>query len=166
MKVKNIGSVLLVGMVSSIVTLSFVSAMDMNSQTDMQIKIDTIKKDTMVSDSMKKTDSMMIDSMKNSETMMDTSMKKNTMIANDMMMLEKVTPMSRREDISKLQMMLVEKGHLVMPEGVAYGYYGRLTKAAYTKYKKMSMMMKDDVTMKKDTMVSDSMKKGDTMMAH
>ena len=154
MTIKKIGSVLAVGVAISILSVSFTSAMEMNGQVDA-----SMKKETMMKDDMKKGD-----------TMMDEGMKKGDMKSSDMTMYEKITPTSSQEDITKIQMMLVEKGHLVMPEGVAYGYYGKRTKAAYAKYKKTSMMkdgtmMKTD-TMKKETMMKDDMKKGDTMMAH
>ena len=37
-------------------------------------------------------------------------------------------------DVVALQKVLVEGGHLVMPKGVSYGYFGSLTKAAVIKY--------------------------------
>ena len=37
-------------------------------------------------------------------------------------------------DVTALQQALVAEGHLVMPAGVAYGYFGSLTKAAVIKY--------------------------------
>jgi hypothetical protein len=37
-------------------------------------------------------------------------------------------------DVTALQQILVNSGHLVMPAGVAYGYFGSLTKAAVIKY--------------------------------
>jgi hypothetical protein len=37
-------------------------------------------------------------------------------------------------DVVALQQFLVAKGHLVMPAGVAYGYFGPLTRAAVAKY--------------------------------
>ncbi|TSC65745.1 MAG: Uncharacterized protein G01um101477_350 [Candidatus Doudnabacteria bacterium Gr01-1014_77] len=41
---------------------------------------------------------------------------------------------SRGADVTALQEMLVSGGHLVMPAGAAYGYFGGLTKAALIKY--------------------------------
>ena len=104
--------------------------------------------------------SMMKDDMKTSGVMM-----KNDTMSNDSTMYEMVMPTSKKTDITKLQMMLVEKGYLMMPQGVSYGYYGNLTKKAYAKYKKMSMMKKD--TMGHDTMMKDSATMNDTgMMSH
>lgn len=41
---------------------------------------------------------------------------------------------SEGEDVNKLQTSLVAKGFLKMPKGVAYGYFGKLTKEALAKY--------------------------------
>lgn len=41
---------------------------------------------------------------------------------------------STGSDVTALQQMLVAQGHLVMPAGVAYGYFGSLTKAAVMKW--------------------------------
>lgn len=143
MNITKIAS-LCAGAVLSVTSLSAMEMMDKGTSS-------------MMKDDMKKSGVMMHDTM-----MKDDSMKKSATVASDMMMLEKVTAFSSKEDIAKVQMMLVEKGYLVMPEGVAYGYYGKRTKAAFTKYKKMSMMMKDG--MKKDAMMKDTMMKKDTMM--
>ncbi len=141
MTTKKISAILTIGVASSILSLSLASAMEMMDATNTSMK----------------------DTMKNKDTMMDkmdNTMKKSVTTSDDMMMYEKINPMSSKEDITKIQMMLVEKGHLVMPKGVAYGYYGKLTKAAYAKYKKTSMTMKGDSMMKTDTMEKD------TMMTH
>jgi len=37
-------------------------------------------------------------------------------------------------EVTKLQKFLVDKGHLVMPQGVSYGYYGSLTREAVYKF--------------------------------
>jgi hypothetical protein len=68
------------------------------------------------------------------------AMKENSMVADDMSM---VTMSSAKSSITKLQMMLVDKGYLIMPHGVLYGYYGPLTRAAYGKYKNATMTKKD-----------------------
>lgn len=108
-----------------------------------------------------------------SSTMKD-SMKVDSMMKTDSMMKDTkdmtVTMHSSKEDITKLQMMLVEKGFLVMPRGAAYGYYGNKTKTAQAKHKKMSTMMdagkmKTD-SMKKDSMMKDDIKKEGTTMSH
>lgn len=91
-------------------------------------------------------------------------------------MYSTITTKSSREDIAKLQMMLVEKGHLIMPTTATPGYYGPLTMKAFKKYKK-TIMMKDiskkngammNDSMKKDTQPKDSMMKpaNGTMMEH
>ncbi|MEK7520919.1 MAG: peptidoglycan-binding protein, partial [Patescibacteria group bacterium] len=41
---------------------------------------------------------------------------------------------SKGDDVTALQSFLESKGHLVMPQGVAKGYFGNLTKAALAKY--------------------------------
>lgn len=43
---------------------------------------------------------------------------------------------SKGVDVTGLQTWLVAKGYLTMPKGVAYGYFGGLTKAALQKYQK------------------------------
>ena len=131
MNIKKLGGVFAVMMIST----SGAFAMDMMDHGTS----------SMMKDDMKKGDSMVHTTM-----VQDDTVKKSAMVATDMMMLEKVTSMSSKENITKVQMMLVEKGYLVMPEGVAYGYYGKRTKAAFATYKKMSMMMKDGGMMKKD----------------
>lgn len=120
-------------------SLSTVSAMEMNNQGSMVAQPGTMMKQ-------------------------DTSMMKDTMS-----MYENTTPMSSKDTIAKLQMMLVKGGHLVMPRGVAYGYYGPLTKAAFMKYKKSMMMTGTNTMMQKNesmTMQSSSTMNNDTMMAH
>ena len=79
------------------------------------------------------------------DSMMDKTMMKNDMAkTKDMNMYDSVMPSSKKADITKLQMMLVEKGYLMMPKGVSYGYYGALTKAAFKKFSPSAMMMKTD----------------------
>jgi len=66
---------------------------------------------------------------------------------------ETITPTSNSADIAKLQMKLVEKGHLMMPQGVPFGYYGPMTKAAYAKYTMTSGMKESGTMQKADTMM-------------
>lgn len=84
----------------------------------------------------------MMDTMATSSATMKMTTKNEMM--PDTSMYEMVSKTSKKGDISKLQMMLTEKGYLVMPHGVAYGYYGNLTTKAFAKYKKASMMTKDN----------------------
>jgi hypothetical protein len=83
--------------------------------------------------------------MKGGDAIMDKTMMKTDMEkTDDMNMYVSVMPPSKKVDIAKLQMILEEKGYLMMPKGVSYGYYGVLTKAAFKKYKSSAMMMKTD----------------------
>jgi peptidoglycan hydrolase-like protein with peptidoglycan-binding domain len=41
---------------------------------------------------------------------------------------------SKGDDVTKLQQILVAKGFLIMPSGIAYGYYGNATKKAVMEY--------------------------------
>lgn len=41
---------------------------------------------------------------------------------------------SRNDQVTRLQQYLVSSGHLVMPAGVAYGYFGTLTQAALSRF--------------------------------
>jgi uncharacterized surface protein with fasciclin (FAS1) repeats len=93
-----------------------------------------------------------------------TMMKKDEMVKGETMMMKdkmmsdtdysKINHKSGKSEIVKLQKMLVEKGHLKMPKGVAYGFYGKATRAAVAKHagmtKDMPMAKKDIV----DTAVS------------
>ncbi len=81
------------------------------------------------------------DTMKTSDAMMN---------KNSSMMYDTISMSSSNEDVTKVQMMLVEKGYLVMPHGASYGYYGPLTTKAYAKYKNATMM-KADMMKKEDT---------------
>jgi hypothetical protein len=133
---------------------------------------------------MKKDEAMMIkkdDSMmKKEDTMMkkeDTMMKDSgTMSTNSNLSLG-----SKGVDVITLQTFLESKGLLVMPSGVAKGYFGPLTKAALTAYQasvdvpatgyygpitrgvmsKMMMEKTGDTMMKKDDAM---MKKDEAMM--
>lgn len=130
----------------SLLTISGASAMEMTTGGDTMMKDKMSTSTTMMKDTMMK-DTMAKDAM--STTMMDKGMMSHDMY-------DTISNKSPKADITKVQMMLVKEGHLVMPRGVAYGYYGRLTTAAFKKYKNATMMMKD--SMQKDSM------KGDTMM--
>ena len=47
---------------------------------------------------------------------------------------QNLTVGSRGAEVIALQQVLVSQGHLVMPAGVAMGYFGSLTKAAVAKW--------------------------------
>ena len=105
-------------------------------------------------------DTMSTGTMMKTEKMATTTMMHDDkMMMNDEMetMYEKTSNKSKTEDIAKLQMMLVEKGHLKMPSGVKYGYYGNLTKKAYAKYKEAKMMMKKEMSTSTTMMHDDKM---------
>lgn len=96
-----------------------------------------------------------------------TSMNKEMAASPEVFMYNNVTMTSSKEDIVKLQMMLVEGGYLIMPKNTAYGFYGPRTKKAFAMFKKSSMV-KDSSMMKMDTskagaMMKDDMMKKDTM---
>lgn len=118
------------------------------------------------------------------EAMMQTSMMKD-----DSMMSVKSNLMlsSRGVDVVALQTFLESEGHLKMPQGVAKGYFGNVTKMALIKYqareglpttgffgpltrakwmamKEGSMMKKDETMMKKDAMSDGMMMKDDGVM--
>jgi hypothetical protein len=115
---------LVTGILFSLTSLSLAYAMDMTK--DMTSN-DMMKKDA--------TGTMMIK--EGTTSMMHNAMQEGMVNYDSGMMT------SKKEDISKLQMMLVDKGFLTMPKGVSYGYYGPRTKMAYKKYKS-SMMMKSE----------------------
>lgn len=156
------------GLVAVVATFSIASAMEMTTASGDAMKKDTIAGEHMMKTSdvgsgagtMKKNKAMM----KEDSKMMPGTMKVGTMMKKDSAMMidtayEKMSKMSSRKDITKLQMMLVEKKYLVMPQGAVYGSYGEKTKMAHAKYKS-SMMMKDDNMMKKDgSMKEDGMMK-------
>jgi hypothetical protein len=133
---------LLTGILLSLTSLSFVSAMD-----------------TMPNDAMMKKDTMGTVTQVNAmaDTMPEKMSNKTTMTSGDTSVYTTIMPSSKKEDISKLQMMLVNKGYLSMPYGVSYGYYGMRTKAAFKKYMSMSMM-------KSGTSTTTMMKAADIMM--
>lgn len=148
-------------MKTKIITGLFVSFLALNLASAMEMRQET---------TMSPTGAMMIkdDSKMMADTKKDAMMMKKEMTSNSM--YTNVSMMSKKEDISNLQMMLVEKGYLMMPKGVSYGYYGNLTKMAYKKYKNGTMMkanatttggiVKDSMMMKKD---DDMMRSGDAM---
>ncbi len=133
--------------------ITLTSAMEMTPTTTMMR--DEMKKDTMASVTMMKDDKMMDKKMDDKMKMTEEAMKME-------MMYESTNSKSKKADIEKLQMMLIEKGYLKMPKGSTKGYYGNLTKKAVMKYKAAKMMMKDE--MKKDTMASGTMMKDDKMI--
>ena len=124
--------------------------------------------ETVGGDAMVKTDTMM----KTNTTMMNKDSMMNTSIMSSLMMG------SRGNDVMTLQTFLEEKGFLMMPEGVAKGYFGMMTKKALKEYQASegisstgyfgmmtrarvnAHMMKGDSMMKKDAMM-----KKDQMMA-
>jgi 5-bromo-4-chloroindolyl phosphate hydrolysis protein len=97
---------------------------------------------TIMKDDMMKTGAVIMD-----KKIDDKMMKKEMMMEDTDYMMIKSN--SGRTEVTKLQKMLAEKGYLKMPKGVAYGYYGKLTKAAFTKYSDSKMMMKATDTMMK-----------------
>ena len=116
----------------------------------------------------------------------DTTMKSDTMMKADSTMMADSDLMmgSKGESVITLQTFLESKGHLMMPNGVAKGYFGNLTKMALKKYQMeagvkasgyfgpltraaMQAMMgtKGDTMMKKDAMMhNDSMMKEEGVM--
>ena len=169
-------------LLSSLLTLSSLSAMEMKTG------VDTMAKDTMTGEQIMKKE-MKKDMMKD-----DTMMKKDIM-SSDGKMMKKMSPSTnaglgaRGEHVTALQDFLIEKGYLVLPEGVTKGYFGGSTKKALMNYQesvgvtptgyfgpktrmmmqeKMGMKdsdskMKKDAMMKKDTMSSDGKMMKDTM---
>ncbi|MBI5645038.1 peptidoglycan-binding protein [Candidatus Kaiserbacteria bacterium] len=172
-------------------------AMEMSGDTMM-------KKDAMGTDSVMQKDAKVMELMKqvealNAQIMMekdkmmkkdgatmsgDTMMKKDamgsdSMMHTDTMMSDDLTEGSRGDAVMTLQTFLEEHGYLMIPAGVAKGYFGPLTKAALAKYQKSvglnaagfygpltRAMMSKAMMMKKDGAMieGDSMKKDDAMM--
>jgi hypothetical protein len=132
---------------SSFLSLTIVSAMEMATGTGMM-------KDTMMNNEMKKNMMTTDTSMMNDHG----DMKEGTKMMPEVMMYDKVMSTSKKEDISKLQMTLVEKGYLTMPRGVAYGHYGALTKTAYKKYKSGTLMKSESKMETTDHMMVKTMK--------
>ncbi len=153
----------------------------MATSGEMMMKKDAMK-DKMIDDGKMMKDKMIDDGkmMKKDETMM-----KSTMSLSD------AGHGSRGEHVIALQNFLSEKGFLVLPSGIATGYFGPATKKAVMMYQKSvgvtptgffgpktrmsmhdkmgmkaddSMMMKKDGAMMKDKMMNDGkMMKKDTM---
>lgn len=143
--------VLLTGFILSVTSLALAQAMTATNNDSVMMK----KENT---DTAMKVDMMKVDTMKAGVMKKDSMLDKATMAQSDTTMYTKVSSSSKKEDITKLQRMLVEKGYLSMPKDVSYGYYGMRTKVAFKKYISASMMMKDvknaDTTMKAtDTMM-------------
>ena len=77
-------------------------------------------------------------------------------------LMMKINKKSSKEEIMKLQEMLIKKGYLKIKKGTRLGFFGPSTMKAFEMHKNMSMkMMKDDkMMMATGTM----MKATDTMM--
>jgi hypothetical protein len=87
-------------------------------------------------------DKMMKDKMMADKMATGTMMKMHDdkmMMPEEMMM--KINKNSPKEDVVKLQEMLIKKGHLKLKKGTKLGNFGPATTAALLKHKKM--MMKD-----------------------
>ncbi len=161
----------LLGITSIIFVTTFASAFAAEMMVDTAVKTDTMN--TSVSGgAMMKDDTMHSDKKMMTNTMMkDTSMKSDSMMKTDTMSMKSNLMMnSHGASVTALQAFLEEKGYLHLPQGVAKGHFGKLTKMALMEYQssvglpstgyygamtraKMadSMMMKDDsIGMKKD----------------
>lgn len=170
----------------SVLSLTSLSAMEMTTSGD------TMMKDKMADDGKMMKKEMMKGNMK---TMKDDSMMKKDVMTTDKKMMKGMMPQSnagngsRGELVTALQDFLIEKGFLVLPEGVTKGYFGGATKKALMKYQesvgvtptgyfgpKTRMMMQDKMgmeegdskmkkgaMMKKDTMSSNGTMMKDTM---
>lgn len=125
------------------------------------------------------------DAMKTDDAMMkkdDSMMKKEGAM---MTMTTNLSFGSQGTEVASLQTFLEAKGLLIIPVGVAKGYFGQLTKAALIKYQTLvdvpatgyfgpitrgvmanMMMKKDDAMMSPDSMMKrdDAMKTDDAMM--
>ncbi|MFM2423733.1 MAG: trimeric autotransporter adhesin [Candidatus Parcubacteria bacterium] len=160
-----------VPVITFIIALAFIAsgADAMTVQNDAMMKEKASTTDAM----MKKDDAMMSSSsdamMKKDEGAM---MKKEVMAAPQL----DLSMGSRGEDVVALQTFLVSKSLLVMPAGVAMGYFGPLTKAALMSYQASNSLpstgyygpltraaMSAGMMMKKDE--GAMMKKDDAMMS-
>lgn len=154
-----------VSLLACTLSLTTLSAMEMTTATGSMMK------DTMLGETMMKKE------MKEEIMKTDVIMKKEVMTADANMMKTTMYPSinlghgSRGEHVIALQNFLIEKKFLVLPVGVAMGYFGGMTKKALIKYQesigvnstgyfgpKTRMMlhekmgvMKKDGTMMKDT---------------
>ena len=71
--------------------------------------------------------------------MNSTMMKDDKMMMKDSMKMELKSNLmagSKGAEVERLQAFLIEKGFLVLPQGVAKGYYGKVTKMAVVKFQK------------------------------
>ena len=71
--------------------------------------------------------------------MNSTMMKDDKMMMKDSMKMElkfNLMAGSKGAEVERLQAFLIEKGFLVLPQGVAKGYYGKVTKMAVVKFQK------------------------------
>ena len=120
-------------------------AMEMTDDAMMKKDAAMMQKETMIKDLMKQVEALnaliMVEKdkmMKKGGAMMsgDAMMeKKDAMMGGDSMMMEDdLYEGSRGDGVAKLQMFLEEKAFLVVPAGVAKGYFGAITKAALMKY--------------------------------
>lgn len=160
----------------SVLSLTSLSAMEMATSGGIMIKDKMTDDGTMMKKEMMKKDDM--------KTMKDDSMMKKDFMMKDKKMMKGMTPQSnagngsRGEHVTALQDFLIEKGFLVLPEGVTKGYFGMATKKALMKYQesvgvsptgyfgpKTRMMMQEKMGMKDDSiMKKDEMKKKDENM--
>ncbi len=173
---------------TKITTALLVSVLSLTSLSAMEM---TTSGDTMMKDKMTEDGKMMKDDTK----MMNKDTMTKDKMANDGTMMKKMNPSTnagqgaRGEHVTALQDFLIEKGFLVLPEGVIKGYFGGATKKALMKYQesvgvtptgyfgpKTRMMMQDKMgmeegdskmkkgaMMKNDTMSSDGTMMKDTM---
>ena len=77
-------------------------------------------------------------------------------------LMMKIDKNSSKEEIMKLQEMLIKKGHLKIKKGARLGFFGPATMKALEMHKKMSMKMMHDDKMMMAT--GTMMKATDTMM--
>jgi peptidoglycan hydrolase-like protein with peptidoglycan-binding domain len=99
----------------------------------------------------------------------DTMMKKDdAMMMKGDTMMKKDLMSARQTEISDLQTLLIEKGYLVIPAGVAKGTFGPKTRAALIKFQKASGLNPSGyfgpLTKAKISAMKGEMMKGDTMM--
>jgi uncharacterized surface protein with fasciclin (FAS1) repeats len=102
-------------------------------------------------------------------TSADAMMKQDTMMKSDSMMSMNSNLMmsSRGTDVISLQTFLESKGYLHLPQGVAKGYFGMLTKKALMMYQSSTGLPSTGFfgAMTRAKLSAAMMMKGDTMMA-